>query len=139
PSRSIFSLQSRPTFVARQMTESTPTPYFRTLYVGAFVVLLALGVRATFGLFMPVMGVDKGWGRDVFSLAFAIQNLVWGVSAIFMGMLADRYGSGRTIALGALLYMLGMLGMRYSTDELSLYLTAGMLVGLGQGGTTFPI
>lgn len=120
-------------------TAAHPTPYIRTLYVGAFVVLLALGVRATFGLFMPVMGVDKGWGRDVFSLAFAIQNLVWGVSAIFMGMLADRYGSGRTIALGALLYMLGMLGMRYSTDELSLYLTAGVLVGLGQGGTTFPI
>ena len=121
------------------MNTSSPAPYLRTLYVGAFIVLLALGVRATFGLFMPAMGVEMGWGRDVFSLAFAIQNLVWGVGTIFMGMLADRYGSGRTIALGALLYMLGMLGMRYSTDELSLYLTAGVLVGLGQAGTTFPV
>ncbi len=111
----------------------------RTLYVGAFIVLLALGVRATFGLFMPVMGLDKGWGRDVFSLAFAIQNLVWGAAAIFMGIMADRYGSGRTIALGAFLYMLGMLGMRYSTDELSLYLTAGVLIGVGQAGITFPV
>lgn len=121
------------------MSASSPTPYLRTLYVGAFVVLLAMGVRATFGLFMPVMGLDKGWGRDIFSLAFAIQNLVWGVAAIFMGMLADRYGSGRTIALGALLYMLGMLGMRFATDELSLYLTAGVLVGIGQAGITFPV
>lgn len=121
------------------MTTTSPTPYMRTLYVGAFIVLLALGVRATFGLFMPVMGVDMGWGRDVFSLAFAIQNLVWGVGTIFMGILADRYGAGRTIALGALLYVLGMVGMRFSADELQLYLTAGVLVGLGQAGTTFPV
>lgn len=121
------------------MNTATQTPYLRTLCAGAFVVLLAMGVRGTFGLFMPVMGLDMGWGRDVFSLAFAIQNLVWGAASIFMGMLADRYGSGRTIALGALLYMLGMLGMRYSPDELMLYLTAGVLVGLGQAGTTFPV
>lgn len=121
------------------MTSNHPQPFMRTLLVGAFVVLLALGVRATFGLFMPIMGVEKGWGRDVFSLAFAIQNLVWGAGTIFMGMMADRYGSGRTIALGALLYMLGILGMRFATDELELYLTAGALIGLGQAGTTFPV
>jgi len=111
----------------------------RTLYIGALVVLLALGVRATFGLFMPIMGLDKGWGRDVFSLAFAIQNLVWGAGTIFMGILADRHGSGRTIALGAFLYMMGMIGMRLADTELELYLTAGVLVGLGQAGTTFPV
>src|SRR5690606_21569204 len=99
------------------MSDSHSTPYMRTLYVGAFVVLLALGVRATFGLFMPVMGLDLGWGRDVFSLAFAIQNLVWGAGAIFMGILADRHGSGRTIALGAALYALGLVGMRLATNE----------------------
>ncbi|WP_442593557.1 MFS transporter [Parapusillimonas sp. JC17] len=119
---------------------STTTPsYMRTLYAGAFVVLLVMGVRATFGLFMQPMGTELGWGRDVFSMAFAIQNLVWGVGSIFMGILADRYGAGRTIALGALLFVFGMVGMRLSTDELSLYLTAGVLVGLGQAGTTFPV
>jgi len=111
----------------------------RTLYVGSFIVLLSLGVRATFGLFMQPMGMEHGWGRDVFSLAFAIQNLVWGVSAIFMGVLADRVGSGRTIALGALLYALGMVGMLLSQTEMQLYLTAGVIVGLGQAGTTFPV
>lgn len=121
------------------MAPSAPTLSLRTLYIGAFVVLLALGVRATFGLFMPVMGLDKGWGRDVFSLAFAIQNLVWGAGTIFMGMMADRYGSGRTIALGALLYVIGIMGMGYASSELELYLTAGVLIGLGQAGTTFPV
>ncbi|MGB3289768.1 MAG: MFS transporter [Burkholderiaceae bacterium] len=115
------------------------TSYLRTLYVGAFIVLLAMGVRATFGLFMQPMGTDHGWGRDVFSMAFAIQNLVWGVGSIFAGMLADRYGSARTIVLGAALYALGMMGMRLSNDEWSLYLSAGLLVGLGQAGTTFPV
>lgn len=121
------------------MTSQSESSYLRTLYVGAFIVLLALGVRATFGLFMQPMGLERGWGRDVFSLAFAIQNLVWGFGSIFIGMLADRYGSGRAIALGAFLYMLGMMGMQFSHSELSLYLTAGVLVGLGQAGVTFPV
>src|SRR3546814_15265259 len=72
-------------------------------------------------------------------MAFAIQNLVWGIGCIFFGMLADRYGAGRTIVLGAVLGTLGLIGMRLSTDELSLYMTAGVLVGLGQAGTTFPV
>ena len=121
------------------MTSSSPTPYLRTLYIGAFVVLLTLGVRATFGLFMQPMGLVHGWGRDIFSMAFAIQNLVWGIGCIFFGILADRYGAGRTIVLGAVLGALGLIGMRMADTELSLYLTAGFLVGLGQSGTTFPV
>src|SRR5690606_40377865 len=109
------------------------------LWIGTLVVLLAMGVRATFGLFMQPMGLAQGWGRDVFSMAFALQNLVWGGASILMGMLADRYGSGRTVTLGALLYAAGMIGTRFATDEFSLYMTAGVLVGLGQAGTTFPV
>lgn len=121
------------------MSSQTDTISTRTIILGTLVVLLAMGVRATFGLFMQPMGLAHGWGRDVFSMAFALQNLVWGVACIFMGILADRYGSGRTIALGTLLYMLGMIGTRFATDETTLYLTAGVLVGLGQAGTTFPV
>ena len=120
------------------MSQSQPVS-LRTLWIGTLVVLLAMGVRATFGLFMQPMGLAHGWGRDVFSMAFALQNLVWGGASIFMGMLADRYGSGRTIALGALLYVLGMIGTRLATNEFSLYMAAGVLVGLGQAGTTFPV
>src|SRR5690606_41734018 len=87
------------------MSHSANSSYMRTLYAASLVALLALGARATFGLFMQPMGLENGWGRDVFSLAFAIQNLCWGAGAIFMGVLADRYGSGRTIAASALLYV----------------------------------
>ena len=111
------------------MSSQTDKISMRTLILGTLVVLLAMGVRATFGLFMQPMGLAHGWGRDVFSMAFALQNLVWGGACIFMGILADRYGSGRTIALGAVLYMLGMIGTRFATDETTLYLTAGVLVG----------
>lgn len=103
------------------------------------MLLLAMGVRATFGLFMQPMGLVHGWGRDVFSLAFAIQNLTWGFGAILMGMLADRHGSGRTIALSIVLYALGLLGTRFADSTLTLYLSAGVLVGLGQAGTTFAV
>jgi len=122
------------------MPDTSPnSSYMRIVYIGSFIALVSLGVRATFGLFMQPMGLEHGWGREVFSLAFAIQNLVWGVSAIFMGILADRVGSGRTIAIGCLLYAVGMAGMCFAQTEMQLYLTAGLIVGLGQAGTTFPV
>lgn len=121
------------------MTEENSSYAVRTVLIGTLVVLLAMGVRATFGLFMQPIGLANGWGRDVFSMAFAIQNLAWGLSAIGMGMLADRYGAGRAIALGAGLYALGLVGMRFADTELMLYLTAGVLVGIGQAGVTFPV
>lgn len=111
----------------------------RTVIVGTLVVLFAMGVRATFGLFMQPMGLAHGWSREVFSMAFAVQNLVWGLACIGMGILADRYGSGRTIVLGAVLYALGMIGTRFASSETELMLTAGVLVGLGQAGMTFPV
>jgi MFS family permease len=103
------------------------------------VLLIAMGVRATFGLLMQPMGLDKSFSRETFSLAFAIQNLVWGLGAPLFGALSDKYGSGRTIALGALLYAIGLLSMGYSDSAATLYLSAGVLVGLGQGGTTFGV
>lgn len=103
------------------------------------VLLLAMGVRATFGLFMRPMGMAHGWSREVFSIAFAIQNIVWGLAAPMLGALADRHGSGRTIVLGALFYVLGLVGMAYATTPAMLYLTSGLLVGIGQAGTTFGV
>lgn len=63
------------------------------------ILLVAMGVRATFGLFLQPMSVLHGWGREVFSLAFAIQSIVWGIGAPVFGAVADRYGAGRTVVL----------------------------------------
>jgi MFS family permease len=103
------------------------------------VLVIAMGVRATFGLLMQPMGLDRGFTRETFSLAFAIQNLVWGLGAPLFGALSDKYGSGRTIALGAALYAIGLLWMGYADSAATLYLSAGVLVGLGQSGTTFGV
>lgn len=111
----------------------------RTILIGTLIVLLAMGTRATFGLFMQPMGLEFNWPREVFSMAFAIQNLVWGLAAIGAGMMADRLGSARTIALSAVLYAAGLVGVRYSTSVFELYMSAGVLIGLGQAGTTFAV
>ena len=103
------------------------------------VLLIAMGVRATFGLLMQPMGLDKGFSRETFSLAFAIQNLVWGLGAPLFGALSDKYGSGRTIAAGAVLYAIGLASMAQADSAAMLYLSAGVLVGLGQSGTTFGV
>lgn len=103
------------------------------------VLLLAMGVRASFGLFMQPMGLAQGFGRETFSFAFAIQNLMWGLGAPLLGALADKYGAARVVVAGALASMLGLLGMNVATTPATLYLSAGVLVGLGQAGTTFGV
>ncbi|MBU4612684.1 MFS transporter [Achromobacter sp. GG226] len=116
-----------------------PRQAVRMLIAGTLIVVVAMGIRATFGLFMQPLGVAHGWGRDVFSMAFAIQNLVWGLFGIVMGTIADRYGAGRAIVISVLAYILGLIGLRFATTEMELYLTAGLLIGIGQAGTTFAV
>jgi MFS family permease len=85
------------------------------------------------------MSTANGWGRDVFALAIAIQMLLWGACQPFAGMIADRYGAARVLVAGTLLYALGFVLMAYSSTPLALYLTAGVIVGLGLAGASFTI
>jgi len=101
--------------------------------------LITNGMRTTFGLFTEPLSVGRGWSREVFALAIAIQNLVWGIGQPFAGALADRFGSARVLAVGALLYALGIVLMSFSTTPLALNLTAGVLIGLGLCGASFNI
>jgi MFS family permease len=83
------------------------------------------------------MSNENGWGREVFALSIAIQNLVWGIGQPFVGMLADRFGTGRVLTIGTLLYALGLVLMANTTDPVTLQLTAGVLIGLGIAGSAF--
>src|SRR5882762_7902421 len=88
---------------------------------GASVIMtLALGVRHSFGLFLQPMSMDNGWGREVFGFAVAVQNLLWGITQPFTGMLADRFGARRVLFAGGLLYALGLVLMANSTTALGL-------------------
>lgn len=114
----------------------TPT---MVLVTGGILLMLALGIRQSFGLFLRPMSIDLGWGRGVFSFAIAMQNLVWGLAMPFAGAIADRVGAGRVMVGGGLLYAVGLLAMSLAKTPLVFTVSAGLLVGLGLSGTGFGV
>jgi len=111
----------------------------QVLLCGALVVTLSMGIRHGFGLWLQPITQDQGWTRQTFSLAIAVQNLAWGVAGVFAGMLADKLGAFRVLVLGAALYALGLAGMALAPTPLLFTLTAGVLVGMAQAGTTYAV
>jgi predicted MFS family arabinose efflux permease len=114
----------------------TPTV---VLICGGLILTLGMGIRHGFGLFLQPMSADLHWGRETFALALAVQNLVWGATQPFAGMIADKYGSGRVLVGGTLLYALGLASMAYAATPLMMILTAGVLIGIGLSGVTFSV
>ena len=106
---------------------------------GCLIALLSFGVRAGFGLFLAPMSADLGWGREVFALSIAIQNLLWGLGQPFAGALADRHGCGRVLGVGGILYGAGLVLMAYASTPLAMHLSAGVLIGVGLSGASFSI
>lgn len=109
------------------------------LACGGIILALALGTRQTFGLFLRPMSMELGWGREAFSFAIALQNLVWGCAMPFMGAIADRYGAGRVFVAGGLAYGSGVIAMAYSTTPLAFDISAGLLLGFGLSCTGFGV
>lgn len=109
------------------------------LAIGGLVLAVSLGIRHGFGLFLQPVSEANGWGREVFGFAIAVQNLVWGIAQPFTGMLADRIGAGKVILGGAVFYAAGLCVMSLPLSAEMFVLAAGVLVGLGLSGTTFPI
>jgi len=101
---------------------------------GCAIALISFGPRAAAGLFQVPMTSEYGWGRDVFGLALAIQNLCWGMGQPFAGAIADRFGAVRVFCAGGLLYALGLVLMSYGTTPVLVHLGAGVLVGFGLSG-----
>lgn len=106
---------------------------------GAIVLALSFGVRHGFGLFLQPISMSNGWGRETFALSIALQNLIWGASQPFVGMVSDRYGPRWVIAGGALCYIAGLIAMSLPLGPTAFVLTSSTLIGLGLSGTTFPV
>lgn len=122
---------------------SSPSPrklsMFQVLACGAAIVTLSMGIRHGFGLWLQPITQEMGWTRQSFALALAIQNLSWGVIGVFMGMAADRFGAFKVLAGCSLLYALGLAGMAWSPNTTMFALTAGVLIGAAQAGTTYAV
>lgn len=123
------------------MTSTPARSYAPEIIVaaGCLIALITFGPRASAGLFQIPMTIQFNWGRDTFSLALAIQNLLWGLGAPFAGAIADRYGTVRVLCVGALLYAGGLVMMAYATTPLQLHLGAGVLIGFGLSACSFNL
>ena len=106
---------------------------------GCIIAMISFGPRSSLGFFLTPLSSANGWGREVFALAVAIQNLLWGIGQPFAGAIADRYGTNRVLMAGAVLYAAGLALMANSNSPAMIDLSAGVLVGLGLSGCSFNI
>ena len=120
-------------------TTHRPLPLGQMLLCGALVVTLSMGIRHSFGLWLQPITTAHGWTREDYSLAMAVQNLVWGAAGPIVGWWADRSGAYRVLWLGALLYALGLAGMATIDQRLGFVLTAGVTIGLAQACSTYAV
>ena len=114
-------------------------PLLVLIIAGCVVAAIGNGVRTSFGLFTLPMTGDLGLSREGWGMAMAIQNLAWGIAQPIAGAYADRVGTGRTIAIGAAVYALGVFGMAFSPSASMLSLTAGIVTGVGIAVCSFSV
>src|SRR5690348_314263 len=125
-----------PALAQRTTTWRTPMVI---VVCGCLIGMMTFGPRSTLGFFLTPLSQANGWGRDVFALALAVQNLLWGLGQPFAGAIADRYGANRVLSAGALLYAAGLVMMAYATNAAALELSAGLLIGFGLSGCAFTV
>ena len=120
-------------------TTVKPLSLGQVLLCGAMIVTLSMGVRHGFGLWLQPITMDRGWSRETFAFALAVQNLAWGIAGPIAGGIADRFGSFRVLFAGALLYAAGLVTMALATSGIAFTASAGLLVGIAQSGVTYSI
>jgi MFS family permease len=120
-------------------TAVKPLSLAQVLLCGAMIVTLSMGVRHGFGLWLQPMTMERGWSRETFAFALAVQNLAWGIAGPIAGGIADRFGAFRVLVAGALLYALGLATMALATSGTAFTGAAGLLVGIAQSGVTYAI
>jgi len=124
------------------MNPAAPAPRLsmtQVLICGALIVTLSMGIRHGFGLWLQPITSDRGWTRETFAFALAVQNLAWGLAGPVAGMLADRFGAFRVLLGGGILYGVGLVMMGLATSGLAFTGSAGLLIGMAQAGTTYAV
>ncbi len=120
---------------------STPVrlSMLQVLVCGAAIVTLSMGIRHGFGLWLQPITMERGWTRETFAFAMAVQNIAWGLAGPVAGMVADRFGAFRVLIIGTLLYAGGLVTMALATSGAAFTGGAGVLIGMAQAGTTYAV
>ena len=116
-----------------------PLSTMQVLVCGAAIVTVSMGIRHGFGLWLAPVTSDRGWSRETFSFALAVQNLAWGLAGPVAGAIADRWGAFRVIVVGSVLYAAGLVVMGVATSGTAFLGGAGILLGIAQAGTTYAV
>jgi predicted MFS family arabinose efflux permease len=111
----------------------------QVLLCGAMVVTLSMGIRHGFGLWLQPITLERGWTREAFGFAIAVQNITWGVAGLFTGMVADRFGAFRVLVSCGLVYAVGLVLMAVAPTAWTFVGSAGVLIGIAQAGTTYAV
>ena len=125
--------------MTKSISRAAPLSMTQVLLCGALIVTLSMGIRHGFGLWLQPLTQARNWPRETFAFALALQNLVWGIAGIFIGMVADRFGAFRVIVVAAVLNMLGLVGMATATTPLWFDLATGVVIGVAQSGSTYAV
>ena len=118
---------------------AVPVPLPVIIIAGCIIAMVTFGARSSSGLFLLPMTDDLGWSRNGFAMALAVQNLVWGMTQPFAGGFADKFGTARTLAVGALIYAAGLILWSVTPNEGLFLLTGGVLMGIGIGTASFGV
>jgi len=120
-------------------TANKPLSMAQILVCGAAIVTMSMGIRHGFGLWLQPVTIERGWSRETFAFALAVQNLAWGLAGPFAGAIADRFGAFRVLIVGSLLYAAGLVTMGLATTGAGFLGGAGVLIGMAQAGTTYAV
>jgi len=124
---------------AAKTASVAPSLPWLIILCGCVIAALTFGPRSAMGFFQLPMLAEKGWDRGTFGLAMAIQNLAWGLGTPIFGALADRFGTGRVLALSGALYASGLIVMANAESAMALHIGGGVLIGLGIASGSFGI
>ena len=116
-----------------------PLSLVQVLVCSAAIVTVSMGIRHGFGLWLQPITADRGWNRETFAFALAVQNLAWGLTAPFAGALADRWGAFRVLVGGSVLYAGGLVIMGLASTGAAFLGGTGVLLGMAQAGTTYAV
>jgi predicted MFS family arabinose efflux permease len=124
------------------MSSTLPAPKLsmtQVLLCGAAIVTLSMGIRHGFGLWLQPITMERGWTRETFAFAMAVQNLAFGVAGPFAGLAADRLGAFRVLMVGGVLYALGLAAMALAATGFAFMAGAGILLGVAQSACTYAV